>query len=245
MAPEQLAGDGASAHSDQFAFCVSLFEALHGERPFEAVSTSGLRAAIARGPRPGRKPIPARVQRVIDHGLAVNPSRRAATMDDVVRALEAALVRPRITWIVGAVAIVATAASAALVLGHHADPCRSAHDGLDGTWDPSIRQAVHAAFTASGLESSALVFARVTTGLDAYARRWTAQRVGACEATEVHHAQSPALLDLRMQCLDRRRAELAGLVGTWRGTRTASWSRGRRVPSCSSPRSTAAPTSPR
>ena len=43
-------------------------------------------------------------------------------------------------------------------------------------------------------------------------------RVAACEATEVQHTQSSALLDLRMQCLDRRRAELVGIVTAWRDT---------------------------
>src|SRR4029077_12485001 len=36
MAPEQLAGKPADARSDQFSFCVALFESLHGERPFQA-----------------------------------------------------------------------------------------------------------------------------------------------------------------------------------------------------------------
>ncbi len=35
MAPEQLAGGPADALSDQFSYCVTLYEALHGERPFE------------------------------------------------------------------------------------------------------------------------------------------------------------------------------------------------------------------
>jgi serine/threonine protein kinase len=35
MAPEQLAGDRADARADQFAFCVSLFEALTGRLPGE------------------------------------------------------------------------------------------------------------------------------------------------------------------------------------------------------------------
>ena len=34
MAPEQLAGRRAEARSDQFACCVTLYEALYGERPF-------------------------------------------------------------------------------------------------------------------------------------------------------------------------------------------------------------------
>jgi serine/threonine protein kinase len=35
MAPEQLQGQGASAHSDQFSFCVALHEALYGPPPLE------------------------------------------------------------------------------------------------------------------------------------------------------------------------------------------------------------------
>ena len=34
MAPEQLAGGPADALSDQYAFCVALWEALYGQRPF-------------------------------------------------------------------------------------------------------------------------------------------------------------------------------------------------------------------
>ncbi len=51
MAPEQLDGAGATAASDQFAFCTSLFEALAGQRPYAGQTALAMRAAIRAGDR--------------------------------------------------------------------------------------------------------------------------------------------------------------------------------------------------
>jgi len=209
MAPEQLAGETAGPASDQFAFCVSLFEALHGHRPFIATSLAGLRGAIERGPARGKKRVPRRLQRLIERGLAVEASRRWPAMTDVVRELERVLVRPRVAWLAGAAFAVVAIAAGVFAFGRHDDPCRSAQHALDGIWDASTRADLRGVFDAGQL-------ARVASNVDDYARRWTAMRIEACEATAVHHTQSPELLDLRMQCLDRRRAELASLVHSWR-----------------------------
>ncbi|HEX8821716.1 MAG TPA: protein kinase, partial [Archangium sp.] len=50
MAPEQLAsGARANARTDQFSFCVSLYEALYGERPFAGSSVRDLSAEVLAG----------------------------------------------------------------------------------------------------------------------------------------------------------------------------------------------------
>jgi hypothetical protein len=122
MAPEQLRGEPADARSDQFAFCVALYEALHGVRPFPATSLVGLRRALADG-RPTRAPsaLPRRVTRVLDRGLAVDRADRAPAMDDVVAALEAARAEldapPSRRWALGLAAAALALAAAAVALG--------------------------------------------------------------------------------------------------------------------------------
>jgi serine/threonine protein kinase len=54
MSPEQMVGQAVDPRADQFSFCVSLWEALHGARPFEGATVLELRGDVLAGrPRPG------------------------------------------------------------------------------------------------------------------------------------------------------------------------------------------------
>lgn len=79
MGPEQFEGKPASPQTDQFAFCVVLFEALYGKRPFTGAS---LPEAVARM-RTGRvaavaspRKVPAALHRAILRGLSADPAQR-------------------------------------------------------------------------------------------------------------------------------------------------------------------------
>src|SRR5450755_1589269 len=62
MSPEQMVGQTVDPRADQFSFCVSLWEALHGARPFEGSTVLELRGDVLAGrPRPG--PLRSRVRR--------------------------------------------------------------------------------------------------------------------------------------------------------------------------------------
>jgi eukaryotic-like serine/threonine-protein kinase len=117
MAPEQFAGEPVDARADQFAFCVTAWEALWGERPFAGASFAQLHASIATGARRAPPAIPkvaARIRAALERGLATDPAARFPSM----RALIAALRPPRRRrrWIVAltGAAIAAAATWAAL-----------------------------------------------------------------------------------------------------------------------------------
>ena len=85
MAPEQHLGGNLGPAVDQYAFCVSLWQALVGELPFGGVRGRGLQALIRRkraGPPPWPKHIdvPRRLADAVRRGLAVDPEQRWPSM---------------------------------------------------------------------------------------------------------------------------------------------------------------------
>ncbi len=106
MAPEQLDAKVADPRSDQFSFCVALFEALAGHRPFEASTIHELAATMASGrPSPPRRPIRRRVHRALLRGLAPRPSDRFPSMRELLQELAAPRRANGWTWLVGLVTL--------------------------------------------------------------------------------------------------------------------------------------------
>jgi serine/threonine protein kinase len=89
MAPEQLlAGRVVGASADQFAFCVTLYEALYGARPFVGRKARARLEAIKRGPpRPdGRGPN--RLLPVLTRGMSWSPEARWPSMHALAESLD-------------------------------------------------------------------------------------------------------------------------------------------------------------
>ena len=241
MAPEQLRGGEADAKSDQFGFCIALYEALYGDRPFAGSTLPELEQAMLRGAvRPlSKKSVPAWLRRVVLRGLKADPAQRWPSMD----ALLAALGREPVAWQLRALVVVGvlllTASAAALARAPvRPPPCPDASAKLHGVWDPTQRQRVQSAFLATGVAYAEAAWRGVSQALDSYSQAWLRMRAEACEATHLRGEQSAELLDLRMQCLEKQRQALQALVALYAQSDAALVERAVRVaPSISSLRS--------
>jgi serine/threonine-protein kinase len=93
MAPEQLLAGVVDARSDQYSFCVALYEALFGVRPFPVATPAELFADMSsrqfRPPDDGRG-VPQVIVEVLRRGLAFSREHRFGSMRELVAALRTA-----------------------------------------------------------------------------------------------------------------------------------------------------------
>ncbi len=214
MSPEQHEGRIADASSDQFSFCVALWEALHRRRPFRGETHSELAIAVTIGKiqdPPADTRAPRRLTEVLRRGLAVDPAQRYPDMHALLAALAPTPKRARGRWL-AAVALAGLTGGAGLALANwrtsEAGACSGAAVELAAIYDEDDRTALTGAL-AGGPDPE--LPTRVVAGLDAYADGWTAAHRDACLAHR-RGEQSGALLDGRMRCLQQRRGALDSAV---------------------------------
>ncbi|APR82860.1 Serine/threonine kinase PKN8 [Minicystis rosea] len=211
MAPEQHEGRAADARSDQFAFSVALYEALYGERPFAGATMMELARAARAGTvreAPSGARVPTWIRRVLLRGLRAAPDERFPSMSALLEALgRDPQRRLRRGALVGG-ALVALGIAFALLRTRTAPPavpsCRGVDVAMAAVWSADRKGAMERSFTATGKPYASDAYREATRALDAYASRWSAARIDACEATRVRGEQSEQMLDLRVACLDRR-----------------------------------------
>ncbi|MCY1079793.1 serine/threonine-protein kinase [Archangium lansingense] len=206
MAPEQLEGRGADALSDQFSFCVALYEALHGVRPFEGVSLESLGRAAKEGRvrAPGRDTkVPSRVRNAVLRGLRPRPEDRFPSMEALLEALALRPSRVR-TWVsVSAATACLVGVAMGYVVAHRREVrCSQEVQKLDAAWGPERRDRVRAAFLSTNKPYATDAWEKLSTALDAHASLWRSLRTEAClsagESTSSPAWQTSACLDARL-----------------------------------------------
>jgi tetratricopeptide (TPR) repeat protein len=216
MAPEQYRGGEIDARADQFGFCVALWEALYGERPFAGDNLAALMLAIESGrvrepSHPERAPT--WLRRIVARGLVPDPAARWPDMDALLVALAHDPSRRRLNWSLAAgLVITATAIVTMIALDEPpaaSDLCAGAEPAFAGTYDEDDRRAIAERFDERRATATADV---LLPQLDRWADEWRSQWRDTCEATQVRREQSEDRFDRRMTCLERRRRRMTTFV---------------------------------
>jgi tRNA A-37 threonylcarbamoyl transferase component Bud32/tetratricopeptide (TPR) repeat protein len=191
MAPEQLDGGAIDARADVFAFCVALWEALFGERPFPGKTIDEIREALARVPEPSRPTrVPARLSRALQRGLAFDRDARWPTMSALLAELATIRSRPRrVAFASGALGLVGAGVAIALALAR--SPAREDPCARPVFYDPPR--------VAAALANEPATLATLANATAA----WRDVHAAACRAD-----REPALPARIAACLDARRSEI-------------------------------------
>ncbi|MEM9458036.1 MAG: serine/threonine-protein kinase [Myxococcota bacterium] len=214
MSLEQMRGEPVCALSDQFSFCVALYEAVYGERPFAGRSLQDLhqqlRGGAVRAAPAGHK-APTQLRAILRRGLAPRPEQRWPSMAVLLGQLRS-LVKPRrrrwptvvtlsVGVVLGAVGVTSWVRSDLR--------CTGSSTALERVWNPTRREQVRQAWDQ---QEPSPFWLEVESELDHYAQQWIEAHQGICEATRITREQSEAVMDLRMICLGERRQHFEAAV---------------------------------
>ncbi len=222
MSPEQHTGGVIDERADQFSFCASLYWALYAQAPFEGESYEKLSQNILDGklrePPKGHK-VPVWLHAVLLRGLCTEPSGRFSDMNSLLTALSRDYKRrSRRRLLAGAaVGILGLGGIVGRVVFGAAPEtsCDRSGDAIHQVWNESIANSLTQGFLATGRAHAPRTAAQIRTTLNDYASEWELHRVHTCEATFKRGQQSQGLLDLRMECYDRRLSEVSALIVIW------------------------------
>ncbi len=225
MAPECVRGEAATARSDQFSYCVALWEALFGGRPYAAKTVRGAsRVAESRQlVRPAKTRVPNPIVDALSRGLDPDPDKRWPSMTELLGTLRTRVKRKGpframvfatgwVGWKIAAGAVVVALFPA---LGD-ADPCEVLRTKRAEDWSTERREAVADRFRSQGRADAWPAFvetvdARMSALPDAYAR--------ACEERRID--DGTVQLDTELACLRRRYLSLERLVDAAAGADAA------------------------
>ena len=212
MSPEQFDRPAdIDARSDLFSFCVVVWEAVHGQRPFVADTVEQTRDAVRAGrltaPTKRLSGTPARLERILRRGLAARPNDRYPDMPALLAALDGLRQRRSLLRL----ALAAAFGGAVVLAGSQvaAGTCQD-HGDLDALWSPTIR----AELTASLPVADRGVADALVQQLDAFADDLRDSRKTLCETHrdaslgDTGYARAQLCLDERQ---DAFRAVLAAL----------------------------------
>ena len=207
MAPEQLRGEPADERSDQYSFCVALWEAMFGERPRYATDDTHRSLPAMRSDLLAVKSAPAWLRRVLQRGLALSPAARWPTMAALVAALTSRERRRTRFSLAAMGALVAGVLAWQSASGESGDGCERERSTALSQWDEPARARVRTAMLDTGLGYAEDTWARIEPELAAYVESDANLRGSVCRSQRAGADVSGA-----RACLEHREAAFAAVI---------------------------------
>ena len=219
MAPEQWLNLPCDARSDQFSFCVMLWESLFSKRAFTGETLADLAANVLAGalqPLPRGNRVPSWLRRVVRRGLARNPVDRHASMAALLLALaqgRAGAGRRRALVMTGAAALVVASAFGVRAAVHARGEARCAREGeaFASFWTPATRDRLREGLVGSGLQYASDTAERVMPWLDAHAEALRSASTAVC-IDELEARWNADLVERAQWCLDERSDHTSAVI---------------------------------
>ncbi|MEO8702053.1 MAG: serine/threonine-protein kinase [Kofleriaceae bacterium] len=205
MPVEQAAGETLTPAVDQYAFCVSVREALAGREGYKPGEDS-------KSIKPAD--VPRWLDDILDRGTARLAADRYPSMDDVLRALarDPATVWRRRIAIAGALGVAGAAFAIGSARGGEAkiETCTGAADEIARSWNASTRATLTAHLGQLGPYAIANT-KRLVEAFDDHGTKWAQAHQAACHAHEVGGLTAPRY-EQNLGCLARTRVALETIV---------------------------------
>ena len=217
MAPEQFLGDETTPATDQFGFCVVLWEALYGARPFAGESVAAIAFAVTQGKLatpPRTREVPAWLRPLLARGLSAAADDRWPSLRELLdRLADDPTVRRRRWLAAGGVVLALGVGVGGLQLQRQRQlkACEETSRENENQW-ASTREAIRAAFVASDLPDAAATLERLGPRLDAWQAAWTSTRHEVCTAHEIDGRMDDRIARAATACLDERRFRYEALT---------------------------------
>jgi len=210
MAPEQLLAHATDVRCDQFAFCVTAWEALTGARPFCGTDLGSLLVAIEGHEVVNEARVPRRLRAILHRGLASDPNARWSSMSELLRAFERAWRRPRrIALASSAIVALGAVAIAFAIVRQPAEPtCADEGAAIGVLWSPTVASQLRSRMVATGAPHAERMYSGVAAAYARHTAAWASMRTSACTARRAGDAAAARTL----ACLDVRRTALASNI---------------------------------